>query len=172
MIVDLGYAEYQGMTLENGVNQWLGMRFAAPSVPPRRFSAPQPPFNETSVQDATKEGALCVAANSPEGLQYGSARQPMAEDCLFAAVYAPSNATKDSMLPIMMFITGGGFTSNSNGNFNGTGLVKASGMNMVVVRANYRVGILGFVAGTLVDADKNGAVSNNGFNDSKPPSPV
>lgn len=89
----------------------------------------------------------------------------MAEDCLFAAVYAPANATEASMLPIMMFITGGGFTSNSNGNFNGTGLVEASGMNMIVVRANYRVGILGFVGGTLIDSDQNGAVPNNGLND-------
>lgn len=163
--VDLGYAKYQGMTLGNGVNQWLGMRFAAPSVPPLRFAAAQPPLTETETQDATKEGALCVSANNQEGLQFDSARQPMAEDCLFAAVYAPANATEASMLPIMMFISGGGFTSNSNGNFNGTGLVEASGMNMVVVRANYRVGILGFIGGTMVDNDANGAVPNNGLND-------
>lgn len=163
--VDLGYAKYQGMTLGNGVNQWLGLRFAAPSVPPRRFAAPQPPLTETETQDATKEGTLCVSANNQEGLQFDSPRQPMAEDCLFAAVYAPANATETSMLPIMMFISGGGFTSNSNGNFNGTGLVEASGMNMIVVRANYRVGILGFVGGTLIDNDPNGAVPNNGLND-------
>lgn len=153
------------MTLGTGVNQWLGMRFAAPSVPPRRFSAPQPPLAETEIQDATKEGALCVSANNQEGLQFDSPRQPMAEDCLFAAVYAPANATETSMLPILMFISGGGFTSNSNGNFNGTGLVEASGMNMIVVRANYRVGILGFIAGTMIDSDQQGAVPNNGFND-------
>lgn len=107
-----------------------------------------------------------MAANQQEGLQYNSPRQRMAEDCLFAAVYAPANATETSMLPIMFFIQGGGFNSNSNGNFNGTGLVEASGMQMVVVRFNYRVGILGFIGGTLVDADTNGAVPNNGFNDS------
>lgn len=164
-VVDLGYARYQGMTLGNQVNQWLGLRFAAPSVPPRRFSAAQPPLNETEIQDATQEGALCVSANNQEGLQFDSPRQPMAEDCLFAAVYAPANATETSMLPIMMFISGGGFTSNSNGNYNGTGLVEASGMNMIVVRANYRVGILGFVGGTLIDSDPNGAVPNNGLMD-------
>lgn len=87
----------------------------------------------------------------------------MAEDCLFAAVYAPANATETSMLPIMMFVSGGGFTSNSNGNYNGTTLVKASGMNMIVVRANYRVGMLGFIAGTMVEQDRKGATSNNGL---------
>lgn len=67
-------------------------------------------------------------------------------------VYAPANATVDSKLPIIFFIQGGGFSSNSNGNFNGTGLVEASGMNMIVVRTNYRVGILGFIGGTLPNA--------------------
>lgn len=120
---------------------------------------------QTGIQDATKEGAICLSANNPEGFQFNSPRQFMAEDCLFAAVYAPANATATSNLPIMLFISGGGFTSNSNANFNGTGLVEASGMNMIVVRANYRVGILGFIAGTLVDADTKGATSNNGLKD-------
>ncbi|CAG8970920.1 hypothetical protein HYALB_00000899 [Hymenoscyphus albidus] len=164
-LVDLGYAKYQGQTLQNGVNQWLSMRFAAPVIGKNRFAAPQAPLPETVVQDSTKEGALCVSANNQEGLQFGSARQPMAEDCLFVAVYSPKNATETSNLPIMFFISGGGFNSNSNGNFNGTGLVEASGGNMIVVRANYRVGMLGFVSGTLIENDKNGAVSNNGMND-------
>ncbi|CZR69022.1 uncharacterized protein PAC_18923 [Phialocephala subalpina] len=164
-LVDLTYAKYQGLTLQNGVNQWLSLRFAAPPTGSRRFAAPQAPLTENSTQDATKEGALCVSANNPEGLQYGSARQPMAEDCLFLAIYSPLNATSTSNLPIMFFIQGGGFTSNSNGNFNGTGLVEASGMNMVVVRINYRVGMLGFIGGSVVNADMKGAVPNNGLND-------
>lgn len=141
------------------------MRYAAPSVPPLRFAAAQPPIAQTGIQDATKEGPICVSANNPEGLQFDSPRQFMAEDCLFVAVYAPANATELSNLPVMLFISGGGFTSNSNANFNGTKLVEASGMNMIVVRANYRVGILGFIAGTLIDADTKGATSNNGLKD-------
>ncbi|KUJ06636.1 alpha/beta-hydrolase [Mollisia scopiformis] len=164
-LVDLTYTKYQGLTLQNGVNQWLALRYAAPPTGSRRFAAPQPPLTQNSTQDATKEGALCVSANNPEGLQYGSARQPMAEDCLFLAVYSPLNATEDSKLPIMFFIQGGGFTSDSNGNFNGIGLVEASGMNMMVVRINYRVGMLGFIGGSVVNADTKGAVPNNGLND-------
>ncbi|PSN73046.1 alpha/beta-hydrolase [Corynespora cassiicola Philippines] len=165
-LVDLGYAKYQGARVGNGhVNQWLGMRFAAPSVPPLRFAAPQAPVQEAEVQDATKEGPLCVAANQPEGFLNDNPNRFMAEDCLFAAVFAPANATEQSNLPIVMFITGGGFSSNSNGNFNGSAVVEASGGSMIVVRANYRVGILGFIGGTMVDGDTNGAVPNNGFND-------
>ncbi|KAG4413808.1 hypothetical protein IFR04_013033, partial [Cadophora malorum] len=164
-LVDLTYSKYQGQTLQNGVNQWLSIRYAAPPTGTRRFSAPQPPLAENATQDATIEGALCVSANNQEGLQFDSARQRMAEDCLFLAIYSPLNATAESKLPIMFFIQGGGFSSNSNGNFNGTGLVQASDMNMMVVRINYRVGILGFIGGTLVTSDTKGAVPNNGLND-------
>lgn len=93
----------------------------------------------------------------------------MAEDCVFLAIYSPANATATatSNIPIMFFIQGGGFPSNSNGNFNGTGLVEASGMNIMVVRINYRVGILGLIGGSLVNSDAKGAVPNNGLNDSE-----
>lgn len=89
----------------------------------------------------------------------------MAEDCLNLGIFAPANATTSSKLPIMFFITGGGFTSNSNGNFNGTGLVEASGGEMIVVRTSYRVGILGFVGGTEVADHLDGAAPNNGLRD-------
>lgn len=106
-----------------------------------------------------------MAANSQEGFQYGSERQYMAEDCLSLGIFAPVNATRTSKLPIMYFVQGGGFTSNSNGNFNGSGLVEASGGNMLVVRVNYRVGILGFIGGTEVADGVGGAVPNNGLRD-------
>lgn len=89
----------------------------------------------------------------------------MAEDCLNLGIFAPANATTSSKLPIMFFVQGGGFTSNSNGNFNGTGLVEASGGNMIVVRTNYRVGILGFLGGLDVAANVDGAATNNGLRD-------
>lgn len=163
--MDLGHAQYQGTALENGVTQWLGVRFAAPCNGTNRFREAQPVLNETSVQDASRNGPLCLAANEQEGFQYGSERQYMAEDCLSLGIFAPANATTVSKLPIMLFVQGGGFSSNSNGNFNGTGLVEASGGNMVVVRTNYRVGILGFIGGTEVDAGLDGAAPNNGLRD-------
>ncbi|KAI1485753.1 Alpha/Beta hydrolase protein [Biscogniauxia mediterranea] len=125
----------------------------------KRFCAPQTPLTETETQDATIEGAL---ANKLEGLQYGSPRQPMAEDCLFAVVYALTNETETSMLLIMFFIQGGGFSSNSNGNFNGTRFVEASGVDMIVVRINYRVGILGFIVITAARYIKQHATKFGG----------
>jgi carboxylesterase type B len=86
----------------------------------------------------------------------------MDEDCLFLDVYAPTNATTDSNLPIMVFIQGGGWSSDSNGNFNGSLLVENSGMNMMVVTLNYRVGLLGALAGKEV---VKGGSLNNGLKD-------
>lgn len=163
--VDLGHAKYQGVALENGVNQWLNVRYAAPCNGTNRFKPAQPVLNQTDIQDASQNGPLCVAAGEQEGFQYDSERQYMAEDCLNMGIFAPANATRSSKLPIMYFIQGGGFSSNSNGNFNGSALVEASGGNMIVVRINYRVGILGFIGGTDVANHMGGAASTNGLRD-------
>lgn len=167
--VDLGHTKYQGVSLPNGVTQWLGVRFAAPCNGTNRFRPPQPPLNQSdTVQDASVNGPLCVcqgcqetAPTSPDFLT----RERIAEDCLFLGVFAPSNATRDSKLPIMFFMGGGGFSSNANGQFNGSNLVVASGMQMVVVRINYRVGALGFLSGVQVDQRAGGSAPNNAFRD-------
>ena len=39
-VVELGYQTYEGVSGDNGISQWLGMRFA--SIPDR-FSAPEDP---------------------------------------------------------------------------------------------------------------------------------
>ena len=62
----------------------------------------------------------------------------------------------------MVFIQGGGFSSNSNGNFNGSLLIENSGMKMIVVTLNYRVGLLGSLASKEVSA---GGSLNNGLKD-------
>lgn len=67
-------------------------------------------------------------------------------------------------LPVFFWIQGGGFAVNSNANYNGTGLIKASGNNMVVVTFNYRVGPYGFLAGEEIE---KGASLNNGLKDQR-----
>jgi hypothetical protein len=52
--VDLGYARYQGQNLENGIKQWLGIRFAAPPLGDLRFRAPADPISVPGVQYASQ----------------------------------------------------------------------------------------------------------------------
>lgn len=53
-IVDLGYSQYKGTQLPNGVSQWLGIRYAAPPLGDLRFRAPQDPIRTKDLQDASK----------------------------------------------------------------------------------------------------------------------
>lgn len=76
-------------------------------------------------------------------------------------VYAPTNATSQSRLPVFFHIQGGGFNKNSLPNVDGRGLIAASNDSIVVVTINYRVGPYGFLTdGTVIKA-------NNGLRDQR-----
>ncbi|PYI06251.1 alpha/beta-hydrolase [Aspergillus sclerotiicarbonarius CBS 121057] len=154
--VNLGYARYKGQALPDDITQWLGIRYAAAPVGPLRFSAPQDPETVDGVQDASQHGPLCIPTGeypTPAGTS---------EDCLFLDLYAPSGATNATKLPVFVWIQGGGFNSNSSPNYNGTGLIKASDMAILVVTFNYRVGPYGFLSGSEV---LQGGSVNNGLKD-------
>ncbi|KAJ5110546.1 hypothetical protein N7532_001081 [Penicillium argentinense] len=146
-VVDLGYARYQGVSLYNGVDEYLGMRFAKPPLEELRFRGPQDPEDTSELQDASKNGPLCPGAGDSVG-------DEKEEDCLYLNVYKPTNASSNSSLPVWVFIQGGGYANNANGNYNGSDVVKHSGHDIVFVNFNYRVGALGFLAGEEVR--KNG----------------
>lgn len=52
-VIDLGYNRYQGVSLHNGVDQYLGMRYAKPPVNDLRFRAPQDPEPSSKLLDAS-----------------------------------------------------------------------------------------------------------------------
>ena len=136
-VVYLNYTTYRGIAFSNGITQWLGIRYAAPPVGDLRFREPQNPqpdypMPETVTVDADSFGPICI------GTGEGPPTKDMNEDCLFLNVFAPSNAKQGSKLPVYFFIQGGGFNTNSNANYNGSGLVEASGGKIVVVNFNYR----------------------------------
>ncbi|OAQ96147.1 hypothetical protein LLEC1_03600 [Akanthomyces lecanii] len=146
-LIHLDYATYRGSRADGaGVDQFLGMRFAKPPLGDLRFRAPQEPAHEDQVQDAAKFGALCVGTGVGPSETYG-------EDCLFVNVFKPTHATAASKLPVWVFIQGGGYARNDNGNFNGSEVVQKSVGNVVFVNFNYRVGVLGFLASERVRKD-------------------
>lgn len=97
-LVELDYSTYQGETLSNGVSQWLGMRYAAPPVGDLRFCAPADPIHYNETQPATAHGKICLPTKG------GPPSNTTDEDCLFLEVFAPSNATAESNLPVYFFI--------------------------------------------------------------------
>ena len=65
---------------------------------------------------------------------------------------------------MFVFIQGGGFNGDSNANYNGSSLIKAAEMDMVVVDFNYRVGPYGFLASNEIAGNKSFSL-NNGLKD-------
>ncbi|OJD33637.1 carboxylesterase [Diplodia corticola] len=161
-LVNLDNARYNGVDQGDGVTKWLGIRYGAAPVGDLRFRAPQDPEPSTDVVEANKFGPICppqqpgdftVSPDAPD-------RFTVDEDCLFLSVFAPTNATTETKLPVLFWIQGGGFTSNSNANYDATDLVKDG--NIIVVQINYRVGMYGFLQSKEVEADGS---LNNGIKD-------
>lgn len=65
-------------------------------------------------------------------------------------------------MPVFVWIQAGGFNVLTTPNYDGTGLIKAADMGIVVVIFNYRVGPYGFLAGEQVA--KGGSI-NAGLKD-------
>ncbi|KAI4861710.1 alpha/beta-hydrolase [Hypoxylon rubiginosum] len=152
--VNLGYAQYQGSLVgtDGGVAQYLGLRYAAAPTGGRRWRAPaEPEVEDAGDRAADTFGPICLGIAVPYPNALGQD-----EDCLFANVWAPANATVGSKLPVWLFIQGGGYTVNSNANWNGTAVVERSGRNIVFVNFNYRVGLWGFLASERVRTDGAG----------------
>ncbi len=100
-----------------------------------RFRAPVPAKNWMGIKNTTNFGPNCPqtdAANTAKGQ----------EDCLYLNVFTPTTIT--SLLPILVFIHGGGFTFGS-GDTDLLGPETFVEENVLVVTINYRLGVLGFL---------------------------
>ncbi|KAI5465990.1 Alpha/Beta hydrolase protein [Mariannaea sp. PMI_226] len=146
-VVDLGYSQFQGRYLDNGVSQFLGMPYAAPPTGDLRWRAPVRPLHQKTIQSAQEWGSICLGVD--QDLKDGSYE----EDCLTVNVWAPTNASRSDKLPVMLFIQGGGYITDSKAHTNGSMLVETSELNMVFVSFNYRVGLFGFLASQDVQDD-------------------
>ncbi|MGD0824206.1 MAG: carboxylesterase family protein [Terriglobales bacterium] len=121
----------------NGMNEFLGIPYAAPPVGLLRWEPPQPygPFAGAYLE-ATQFGSECPQAGGGN------------EDCLFLNIFTPE--TGGSGLPVMFWIHGGGLIEGSSTPYAPQELVKNG---VIVVSINYRLGYLGFFAQTAIDGE-------------------
>ncbi|HTX76623.1 MAG TPA: carboxylesterase family protein [Terracidiphilus sp.] len=144
------------------VRAWLGIPFAAPPVGDLRWKGPQPAAKWKGERDATKFGAHC--AQNPVFADMIFQDAGASEDCLFLNVYAPATADKNSALPVMFWIHGGGYSGGSgdeprhNGDF-----LPLKGV--VLVTINYRLGVFGFLASSDLAKEQGGSAGNYGLMD-------
>ena len=131
-------------SMTDGVNQFLGIPYAAPPVgalrwrPPKRYG-----FFPGFVLQATQFGSECTQAGG--GI----------ENCLFLNVFTPQRKSDDGWhdrrgLPVMFWIHGGGLINGSSTPYNPEQFVKKG---VIVVTINYRLGFLGFFAQSAIDAE-------------------
>ncbi|KAI1339680.1 alpha/beta-hydrolase [Xylariaceae sp. FL0016] len=153
--VDLACHKYVGVQRTGGITQWLGMQYAAAPVGDLRFEPPQDPPCNSAAQVADTRGKMCLKTGADP------TDSDTSEDCLYLDVFAPTNATRNSRMPVFFFIQGGGFNSMANAGIDGTGLITASGHSIVIVTFSYRVGPYGFIT----DGDQ--ITPNNGLMDQR-----
>ncbi|KAJ7461506.1 Alpha/Beta hydrolase protein [Mycena latifolia] len=163
-VVDLGYAQYQGVfDADLNITSFLGIQYAAPPTGNLRWRAPAPPAKVGGVQLAYSQPPQCYQGTFGASLTNPLAARDLVqtEDCLFLSVYSPAlNSTKP--LPTIVWIHGGGFAFGAASDYNGAELVQESNREVVVVILQYRLGLFGFLAGQQV---KDGGALNAGLLD-------
>jgi carboxylesterase type B len=131
----------QGKAAE-GIDQWLGIPYAAPPVGALRWAAPRRAPRWHGIRQATSYGARCAQLASGNGPRVDN------EDCLYLNVYAPPRRDNGQRrhehgLPVLFMIHGGGLTSGAGDQHDGSLIVRTD--HIVVVSINYRLGPFGFL---------------------------
>ncbi|KAI9818916.1 MAG: hypothetical protein M1827_007737 [Pycnora praestabilis] len=170
------------------------IRFGAPPLGDLRWAKPAPPesvigiqngtFGPSCQQSSTKGfdflGPLADWGRIPAAISqfFGGIPIPLfndgAEDCLFLDVYVPERALSSptkTKLPVVVWFYGGAFLFGSKDAYqpalpfyDGTGVVRQSGGNIIFVAGNYRMGAYGFLAGSTMERE---GLPNAGFYDQR-----
>jgi para-nitrobenzyl esterase len=126
----------------NGLQTYLGIPFAQAPVGYLRWRAPQPPHAWEGVKMTKQFGPRPVQAVVFGDMYSRSAG--MSEDCLYLNVWTPANRDTEG-LPVLVYFYGGGFIAGdaSEPRYDGAEMAK---QGIVVVSANYRLSVFGFLA--------------------------
>ncbi|XP_028626191.1 carboxylesterase 1D-like [Grammomys surdaster] len=141
------YVSLEGFTQPVAV--FLGVPFAKPPLGSLRFAPPQPAEPWSFVKNTTSYPPMCsqdavrgqvlsdIVTNRKENIPL-----QFSEDCLYLNIYTPADLTKNSRLPVMVWIHGGGLLLGGASSYDGLAL--SAHENVVVVTIQYRLGIWGF----------------------------
>lgn len=135
---------------------FLGIPFAQAPVGDLRFAAPVPPEPWPGVRDALTHGATAKRAKPGEKTLIPEPAVP-GEATLNVNVYTPEPGRADAVLPVLVYIHGGGYTEGSPASpwYDGAAFARDG---IVTVTISYRLGFDGF--GHIA-----GAPSNRGVRD-------
>jgi para-nitrobenzyl esterase len=142
--------QVQGI-VDGNLVAFRGIPFAAPPTGDLRWRPPTPPPSWQGIRDASMFGSVCPQA--------GSGGQMMGdEDCLTLNVFE-STSPGNWQQPVMLYFHGGG---NDSGSAQQPPLdaPPLATHGVIVVTAQYRLGLLGFFANSLLTAEGGGSSGN------------
>ena len=138
------------------VRIFRGIPYAAPPIGDLRWRPPQSAISWSETRPAFDFGFDCPQVPLPEEPSAGPGRN---EDCLTINVWTPARGPNE-LLPVMVYIHGGGFVAGSGADIRceGTQLARKG---VVVVTFNYRLGIFGFLAHPALNKESGTGSSGN-----------
>lgn len=155
----------------SGTYFWKGVPFARPPVGALRWKAPADPAPWIGVRDTKQFGNACVqygriygpGENNTYDTTIGTSLNQAvgSEDCLYLNIWRP--ASGQDKLPVIVFIHGGSNVSGYTADpvYDGAALAKSA--NAVVVTANYRLGIFGWLSLPQLKGSGNAAEDSGNF---------
>ncbi|KGO67790.1 Carboxylesterase, type B [Penicillium italicum] len=159
--IDAGTVE--GGRCEDGKNAvfYKAIPFAEPPVKELRFEPPRA-YKKQFPQgklDATTSAPTCIQFSDDFTEKELNSSALSSEDCLYLDIWVPSSATKDSKLPVKVWVYGGSETEGSISDplYDGCNTAEAGS---ILVSVNYRLGPLGFMA-----LESAGIYGNQGIQD-------
>jgi para-nitrobenzyl esterase len=130
----------QGIEVD-AVAIYKGIPFAEPPVGELRWKAPEPPRPWSGIRRADTFPPACPQRGS---YPKDAPSEVNSENCLYLNIWKPLGAPQDK-LPVMLWIHGGSL-KNGSASIPLYGGDELARHGVIVVTANYRLGVLGFLA--------------------------
>jgi para-nitrobenzyl esterase len=163
----LGFIQGEINPLVNNVRQFIGIPFAQPPIGALRFKPPIAPLtvvntSSSAVYNATAaahQGGFPLLDCMQVSLTNFSAISGQ-EDCLYLDIFLPLNINNGTLLPVVIYIYGGGFESSDP--HNPSKLISVY-QNVIYVAIRYRINVFGFMASTALSASRSGPIQSSGL---------
>lgn len=144
-----GPVQGEKRSVENDQGEYYAFHaipYASPPVSELRFKPPQPmKTNWINAYNASNPNGPNNKKCPQKGFS-GFGEDITDEDCLYLWVYTPTISNDTALLPVLVWIHGGGFILGS-GTFSDYGPDRfMTGNDIVMVPINYRLGLLGFLS--------------------------